>query len=172
MPIYGVPVGGGPGKPKHRPRLGRAIALQILYTMLATSKGKLIRSNIDVDSAFESYTEDLTVDDADDGEPETPANPAVVRSAKIFARHLVDGVLTNLADIDQKIDATKQSTFTYSMPLVDLLVARIAIFEMLYDKIDVPLCIKEAMVLSDRYCGIQATRGIVGLLNDIKLAYL
>ncbi len=86
-----------------------------------------------------------------------------------FGEELIQGVLTNLADIDTRIKALAHNWEFERIARIDLSILRLAMFEMVYRK-DIPpvVSINEAIDLSKQFSNADAKRFINGILDRLK----
>jgi N utilization substance protein B len=126
-------------------RRARAVALQVLYELDATSH--------DVERAVERRIED----------DETPAHAAN------YARRLVHGVQANQSAIDEQIARAAPAWPLDQMSRVDKCILRVAIYEMLFES-DLPtrVAINEAVELAKLFGHETAPRFVNGVLGSIE----
>lgn len=82
---------------------------------------------------------------------------------------LVEGVETHRLEIDERISSTSENWTIDRMPLMDLIIMRIAVYEMLYAE-DVPISvsINEAVELAKFFGGDdESPRFVNGMLGNI-----
>lgn len=82
---------------------------------------------------------------------------------------LVEGVETHRLEIDERISSTSENWTIDRMPLMDLIIMRIAVYEMLYAE-DVPISvsINEAVELAKYFGGDdESPRFVNGMLGNI-----
>ena len=81
---------------------------------------------------------------------------------------LLEGVLNNRYLIDEKIENAAQGWMLDRMPMVDLTIMRLAVFEMMYVK-EVPgsVSIAEALELTERYSDPEDKKFVNGVLGTI-----
>ena len=81
---------------------------------------------------------------------------------------LLEGVLNNRYLIDEKIETAAQGWMLDRMPMVDLTIMRLAVFEMMYVK-EVPgsVSIAEALELTERYSDPEDKKFVNGVLGTI-----
>ena len=81
---------------------------------------------------------------------------------------LLEGVLNNRYLIDEKIENAAQGWTLDRMPMVDLTIMRLAVFEMMYVK-EVPgsVSIAEALELTERYSDPEDKKFVNGVLGTI-----
>lgn len=90
-----------------------------------------------------------------------------------YACALVDGVLCNEQDIDDKLASVSQNWSVERMPLVDHAILQIASYELLYqDEVPVSVCINEAVELAKAYGGEdESARFVNGVLGRLARMY-
>lgn len=88
--------------------------------------------------------------------------------AKSFCKHLVEGVISNLAVIDCILEKNAAEWSLKRLAAVDRNVIRIAIFEMLYAQ-DIPIAVSvnEAIELGKKFGGEESASFINGILDQI-----
>ncbi|TCT16920.1 NusB antitermination factor [Natranaerovirga pectinivora] len=80
----------------------------------------------------------------------------------------VNGVVTNLVDIDNEIDEKTENWKVSRMAKVDLTILRLAIYEINYDnEIPTNVSINEAVELAKKFGGDQSSSFINGILAKI-----
>jgi len=86
-----------------------------------------------------------------------------------FGEELINGVVTNVADIDGRIRGLAHNWDFERIAKIDLAILRLAIFEMVYRK-DIPpvVSINEAIDLSKQFSNLDAKRFINGILDRMK----
>ncbi len=88
--------------------------------------------------------------------------------AAAFARELVQGVLGNRDKIDGHIRQFAPAWPIEQLPLIDLNILRIAIFELLIDKkLTFSIIINEAVELAKAYGGESSPRFVNGVLGSV-----
>lgn len=136
--------------PKKAPRRAeRSLAFQVLYS-LAFTPAITIQ---EVASAFRNAPDSEEMADAA-GDPEG------------FAWELVEGVWTNMAQIDTQLTSFSQNWRIERMGKVEITLLRLALYEIMF-RIDVPpkVAINEAIELSKQY-GDDGSRGFVNGILD------
>ena len=137
--------GGDPGGR----RRAREAALQMLY-----------QSEVGRASAFEAIA---TYWPAHDAEGE------LTGALREFANNLVRGTLDRIKEIDAVLASHAQNWRVERMAVIDRLVLRLAIYELLADP-DTPsrVVINEALELARAYSGEEAVRFVNGVLDAVK----
>lgn len=132
---------------KHVRRRAREAALAVLYSGDITEKNP---SGIVEDGSY----------------------PAEEVALSDYAEVLVSGVVDNLEDIDARLAATSENWSVDRMPVVDRVILRIAVYEMLYvDEVPVSVAINEAVELAKAYGGEdESSRFVNGVLGRIARA--
>ena len=86
-----------------------------------------------------------------------------------FTVQLVEGTTANLKTIDTEIQATSKNWRLHRMPVVDLSILRIAIYEILYiNEIDPVISINEAVEIAKSYSTSNSPKFINGVLDNIR----
>ncbi len=126
-------------------RRARAIALQALY---------------EVDSVGHDIEETLT---------NLLANSGLSEENAVFAGELVNGVIQNKQEIDQKIKSFAPAWPVEQIPVIDRNILRLAIFEILFDnKVPVKVAINEAVELAKAFGSDNSARFINGVLGSVS----
>ena len=87
---------------------------------------------------------------------------------KEFALHLFNGVVDNLEAIDAQISAhLKQGTIA-DTGSVEKSILRLAVYEIMFESLDKPIVINEAIELSKRLASDTAPKFINGLLDKVQ----
>ena len=86
-----------------------------------------------------------------------------------FGEELIQGVLANQADIDERIRALARNWDFDRIARIDLAILRVAVFEMIHRR-DIPpvVSINEAIDLSKLFSNADAKRFINGILDKVK----
>lgn len=86
-----------------------------------------------------------------------------------FSNSLVNGTLTNLEKIDEKIRTRAEHWRIERMAIVDRNVLRLAVYEFLFEDTPHTVVINEALEIARRFSTFEATQFINGILDAIKL---
>lgn len=129
-------------------RQSRELALKVLYQME--------HGQSDVDAALKLYMDNFK-------SPER---------LLAYAEHLVKGIDQHRQEIDSLIEAASRRWKVARMPRVDRNILRVAAFEMLFSRGQVPpkVAINEAVELAKRYCGEESPGFINGVLDSLLAA--
>ncbi len=86
-----------------------------------------------------------------------------------YLPELVEGVLTHQSELDAKIDQYLSSNWTLArLNKTDLLVLRLAIYEMLYvDDVPAKVALDEALQLAKEFSDDKSRRFINGVLSNL-----
>ncbi|HEY7875906.1 MAG TPA: transcription antitermination factor NusB [Actinomycetota bacterium] len=143
-------------------RAARRVALDVLYEasirdLLPTEAWKLREGA--------GWSMSSGLDDGEDVSPDTPApGPDVLD----YARSVVDGVQAHQADIDALVSRYADRWAIDRMPVVDLSIVRMALYELLFrDDIPVAVGINEAVELAKSFSTDDSGRFVNGLLGRI-----
>lgn len=114
------------------------------------------------------YSSDITEVRAD-SIMETGSYPDDGVSVSEYAERLIQGVVDNLAEIDERLASTSENWAVERMPVVDRAILRIAVYEMLFvDEVPVSVAINEAVELAKLYGGEdESSRFVNGVLGRI-----
>jgi transcription antitermination protein NusB len=94
-----------------------------------------------------------------------PATPSV----REFAQPLIEGMVSHLAEIDERIRKYCENYNLNRISAVDRNVLRLAIYEMLYrDDIPPVVSINEAIELAKTFGGADSGRFVNGILDRVK----
>lgn len=131
-------------------RRGREAALQMLYQWeIGRLSMPLVRSTF-----------------WDVGQPEAGALSERIRS---FAERLASGTAEHIATLDPMIDAQATHWRIERMPVVDRLILRLAVYELLHEaETPRPVVIDEALELAGRFSTPEAVKFINGVLDGIR----
>ena len=127
-------------------RDGRVVAMQFLYAWSLNPPANLAN---DLVTFFENC--------------ESP------REHYAFGEELIQGVITNIVDLDARIKGLAHNREFERIAKIDLAILRIAMFEMVYRK-DIPpvVSINEAIDLSKQFSNADSKLFINGILDRLK----
>ena len=136
----------------------RAAVMQMIFENLAGGEG----GEDTLQMVYEALREEGVPGVAEIGEKE----PGKSDRAYIF--RVLEGVLNNLDDLDEEIQAASPRWQVSRMAKVDLTILRLATWEILHEK-DVPgsVAINEAVKLANRYSEPTSGRFVNGVLGAI-----
>jgi len=140
-------------------RKAREVSLQLLYeTELAHKSG------MEVTERFLKDPHSLLLEGSD------LASPAL-EEIKDFTRQIIDGVGTNVREIDQLIEGHSTHWKVSRMASVDRNILRMAVFELLYCQ-DIPasVTINEAIEIAKKYGTEESGAFVNGILDHIAKA--
>jgi transcription antitermination protein NusB len=145
-------------------RQGRTAALQMLYQWEV--------GRVSAHEAVVTYwpARDAERVGSEDVAAETPAEAEAMPAAlQDFANALVHGTIERVAEIDGLITAQAQNWRIERMAVLDRLVLRLAVFEML-TAADTPsrVIINEALELARAYSGEEAVGFVNGILDAVR----
>lgn len=85
-----------------------------------------------------------------------------------YIMRVLEGVIRERSVLDEKIEKTARGWALDRMPLIDLIIMRVAVWEMLYEK-EVPgnVSIAEALELTERYSDPDDKKFVNGVLGAI-----
>lgn len=130
------------GSVRHR---GREAALQLLYQWEVGSEG-VIRSDVGSEDFWESHPE-----------------PA----CRKFATELVQGTMDHLGTIDPLLESTATNWRLDRMALIDRLIMRMAMYELIYTDTPKAVIIDEALELAKTFSGDESVAFINGILDGV-----
>jgi transcription antitermination protein NusB len=86
-----------------------------------------------------------------------------------FATTLADGTVEHVAEIDPLIEASAEHWRVARMPVMDRLILRLAVYELLYQPDTPPaVVIDEALELAKQFSTPDATRFVNGVLDGVR----
>jgi N utilization substance protein B len=86
-----------------------------------------------------------------------------------FATTLADGTVERIAEIDPLIEESAEHWRLARMPVMDRLVLRLAVFELLHQpETPQPVVIDEALELAKRYSTPEAVKFVNGVLEGVR----
>ncbi|AXH15571.1 transcription antitermination factor NusB [Malaciobacter mytili] len=89
---------------------------------------------------------------------------------KDFALNLFNGVINNLEVIDNEIQSHLNQGGLNDLGNVEKAILRLAVYETLFEKLDKPIIINEAIELAKRLASDNAPKFINGVLDKVKRA--
>ncbi len=89
---------------------------------------------------------------------------------KDFALNLFNGVINNLEVIDKEIENNLNQGGLNDLGSVEKAILRLAVYEIIFEKLDKPIIINEAIELSKRLASDNAPKFINGVLDNVKRA--
>lgn len=89
---------------------------------------------------------------------------------KEFALNLFNGVITNLEAIDAEISSHLKQGTIQDTGSVEKSILRLAVYEMMFENLDKPIVINEAIELSKRLASDSAPKFVNGLLDKVLKA--
>src|SRR6478735_6787808 len=114
------------------------------------------------------YEIDMTQHSMEDVLPRTLEEQEATPPIAQHVKRLVDGVLANIADIDEHIGIAAPAFPVDQLPLVDRNVLRIATYELILEPAVPPkAAINEAVEISKRFGGPNSSRFVNGALRTI-----
>lgn len=150
-------------------RDNRVAAVQFLYMWESNPSDNL---PIALERFFTNVPRDEQTEEENAEAPAAPAHPQPIRNREYysFAEDLVNGVITNLDDVDEIIKQYTKNWDFKRIARIDLAILRLAIYEMKYRK-DIPpiVSINEAIDLSKTFSIGESRRFINGILDQFKL---
>ena len=93
------------------------------------------------------------------------------QEALSFSEELVQGVLQNKSEADNLIKHFAPAFPTEQMPIIDRIILRIAIFEILFNNTPVKVAINEAVELAKGFGSDSSPRLINGVLGSVATEY-
>ena len=136
----------------------RTAAMQLIYEKLSGGQG----GEESLQMVYEELRKDGVpgVDKVGMREPNEADREYIMR--------ILEGVIRDRSVLDEKIEKTARGWALDRMPLIDLIIMRVAVWEMLYEK-EVPgnVSIAEALELTERYSDPDDKKFVNGVLGAI-----
>ena len=149
--------------------MARELAMQMLFQR---DLGEATPREIFASYRLDAYVVNGDAEGADEGEvpvvPPPRVSESAAREAFEHAKHLVEGTVGHLEEIDELIRQQAENWRLERMPPVDRNVIRLAVFELLYET-DVPklVVVDEAVELAKRFGSENSGRFVNGLLDGL-----
>lgn len=136
----------------------RAAVMQMIYEHLAGGEGG--------EETLQMVYDELRKDGVPGVDEIRPAEPG--EADRAYISRILDGVLSHVTELDEKISAASVNWSLERIAKVDLTILRLATYEILYED-DVPgsVAINEAVELANRYSEPSSGRFINGVLGTI-----
>lgn len=129
----------------------REKAMTVLYQIFLYRKNKI---NYDVDDVINEIIDVMEIEDR----KKIDIN---------FLTDLVNGVLNNIDDIDNRILTYLENWTIERLGLTDQAIIRISVYELIYTDTPDLVCINEAIELSKKYSDEKVSKMINGVLDKI-----
>ncbi len=126
-------------------RRSRQRALQILYLWDARRQP--------VEDALNAYYDTLYSDEKPERDP--------------FVASLVQGVVENIAEVDERITKHAEHWRMERMPAVDRNILRLAVYEMAHGGTPAPVTIDEALELARKFSNEESVQFVNGVLDAV-----
>ena len=136
----------------------RAAVMQMIYEHLAGGEGG--------EETLQMVYDELRKDGVPGVDEIRPTEPG--EADRAYISRMLDGVLSHVTELDEKISAASVNWSLERIAKVDLTILRLATYEILYED-DVPgsVAINEAVELANRYSEPSSGRFINGVLGTI-----
>lgn len=136
----------------------RAAVMQMIYEHLAGGEGG--------EETLQMVYDELRKDGVPGVDEIRPTEPG--EADRAYISRILDGVLSHVTELDEKISAASVNWSLERIAKVDLTILRLATYEILYED-DVPgsVAINEAVELANRYSEPSGGRFINGVLGTI-----
>ncbi len=146
-------------------RLAREVVLQSLFQIDFTA----CEAEQALNSSIAEHDEFIYLNDAEGEAEELQAKKAACLKDKDYAATILNGVLANLAAIDEKLGQYALDWTVERMPAADRNILRVAVYEMLFaeEKIAPGVAINEAVEIAKMYGSEEAPRFINGVLGKM-----
>ena len=136
----------------------RAAVMQMIYEHLAGGEGG--------EETLQMVYDELRKDGVPGVDEIRPTEPG--EADRAYISRILDGVLSHVTELDEKISAASVNWSLERIAKVDLTILRLATYEILYED-DIPgsVAINEAVELANRYSEPSSGRFINGVLGTI-----
>lgn len=136
----------------------RAAVMQMIYEHLAGGEGG--------EETLQMVYDELRKDGVPGVDEIRPTGPG--EADRAYISRILDGVLSHVTELDEKISAASVNWSLERIAKVDLTILRLATYEILYED-DVPgsVAINEAVELANRYSEPSSGRFVNGVLGTI-----
>jgi len=129
----------------------REKAMTVLYQIFLYNKNKI---NYEIEEVINESLENIEIDERKKIDLE-------------FLSNLVNGVLTNIDNIDKYIEKYLENWSLERLGLTDQAIIRISVYELIYTETPNLVCINEAIELSKKYSDDKVSKMINGVLDKI-----
>lgn len=132
-----------PENPRHR---AREFALQVLFQ-------REFLSTIQIEKSLDYFKGTFTAYDKE----------------YLYARQIIEGVIEHIGEIDNKITSHSQNWRIERMAIVDVIIMRIAIYELFYSPEELPpkVVLDEAIEIAKKYSTTESSGFINGILDQV-----
>lgn len=129
----------------------REKTMTILYQVFLYKKNKI---NYDIDNVISEVLDNIEIEERKKIDTE-------------FLNILINGVLDNMDDIDNKVSKYMESWSIDRLGLTDQAIIRLSVYELIYTETPDLVCINEAIELSKKYSDEKVSKMINGILDKI-----
>ncbi len=133
-------------------RKGREIALQTMYALEYSEVNESQNNEILEDKLTE-------ITNSKDNELDS--------KIIVFARELLVNTIANLTVIDKKIEEHSTNWSKNKIAVIDLIILRIAIYELLFTTTPPAIIMNEAIEIAKRYSSDSSGKFVNGILNSV-----
>jgi len=139
----------------------RELVVQVLYALTFTEQ-KPHFENFSYLSTYQAILADIAEQES------------ITKDESIYMQTEISlkAILMNLESIDQMINYYIGEYKFEKIGFLDLVILRLAIYEMLFEKIPPPVIINEALEISKKFCAEKSPALINAILDTIKLKEL
>jgi N utilization substance protein B len=99
---------------------------------------------------------------------EEPEELETKPEADEFMEELVNGAFARQAEIDERIQKHSENWRMERMPAVDRNILRLAVYELLAEKLPAPVVIDEALELARKFSGKESVAFLNGVLDAVR----
>ena len=129
----------------------REKVMTILYQIFLYKKNNI---NYNIEEVINEMLDDLEIEDRKRIDIE-------------FLNELVNGIINNIEDIDNKVNEYLENWNLERLGLTDQAIIRVAVYELIYTETPPLVCINEAIELSKKYSDEKVSKMINGVLDKI-----
>jgi len=138
-------------------RKARELSIQTLYALAYTQTGDILQ-HLEYLNLYADVLSELCVENHID--PDS--------SIQKFADKLLYHLFPKIDDIDELIKKHIEDTTIDKIGIIELIILRMAIFEMVYDRTPPAVIINEAIELTKKFCAEKSPSLINAVLDKIK----
>ena len=142
-------------------RKSRELIVQTLYALAYAETDEYLLS-LDYINIYKGILNDLAAENGID----------IDNGIYKYAEKILKGLLPKIDDLDKMINKYIVDYELEKIGLLDLIIMRLAVYEMLYARIPAPVMIDEAVEISKRFCAEkspQMINAILDLFNEKEL---
>ncbi len=138
-------------------RKSREIVVQTLYSLNFVETDSFL-GNLDLLNHYPTILEGIIGLD--------PSNPG--ENIKTFVNDLIEGIIKKMDEINVLINKYLYHGDTNSVPLLDMAILKLAIYELLQTETHSAVILHEAVEISKKYCNESTGKFLNGILHNIN----